>query len=66
MPSILRMFRHRKVTASAEITLIASSNLPDSGSVSVENSKGASAASAELLPYLSSCLEDYDPNGEFD
>jgi hypothetical protein len=63
MPSLLRLFKHGKIRGATATTLNASTSVTDSGSASINNSQGASAALAEMIPYLGSCLEDFDPDG---
>ena len=61
---MLRVFKSRKVRASATNTSLLSAGLPDSGFAFVNNSQGASAAIAELSGRLDRALDRIEINGK--
>lgn len=61
---MLKLFKNRKVRASATNTSIVSAGVPDSGFAFVNNSQGASAAISELSGRLDRALDKIEINGE--
>jgi hypothetical protein len=61
--NFLKQLKKPKVRASAESSLVASANVPNSGLRFVDNSQGCSAAIAELSNLLDVALEKFDYEG---
>jgi hypothetical protein len=60
----MNWLRNKRVRAGAEVSLATSATLPNSGTKSVDNSQGSSAAVSELVSGLDFVLDEWDCEGK--
>jgi hypothetical protein len=60
----MNWLRNKRVRAGAEVSLVTSATMPNSGTKSVDNSQGSSAAVSELVSGLDFVLDEWDCEGK--